>query len=141
MSKIKAVSKGMRNTTIMEAVLKSQFLSLYCMILADGIIDARELETFYRIGTEQYGLSQEEINATIRSAGTSFTLPTTLEGKVRFLYNMIQIAYADGQIDSTEISLLKRYMAKMDFDETNFDGIIDYLSTAVKNGIKEDELI
>ena len=70
----------------MDAIMKSQFLSLYCMVLADGIIDARELETLYRIGTEQYGLTQEEITATVRDAGTSFIMPTELSDKIRFLY-------------------------------------------------------
>ena len=99
----------------MDAIMKSQFLSLYCMVLADGIIDARELETLYRIGTEQYGLTQEEITATVRDAGTSFIMPTELSDKIRFLYNMAQIAYADGEIDNTEIDLMKRYIRKMNF--------------------------
>ena len=77
----------------MDAALKSQFLSLYCMVLADGIIDAKELETLYKIGIEQYGLSQSEITATVRDAGSSFVMPNTLAGKIRFLYNMAQIAY------------------------------------------------
>ena len=114
--------------------MKSQFLSLYCMVLADGIIDARELETLYRIGTEQYGLTQEEITATVRDAGTSFIMPTELSDKIRFLYNMAQIAYADGEIDNTEIDLMKRYIRKMNFAEENINAIADYMFDSVKEG-------
>ncbi len=118
----------------MDAIMKSQFLSLYCMVLADGIIDARELETLYRIGTEQYGLTQEEITATVRDAGTSFIMPTELSDKIRFLYNMAQIAYADGEIDNTEIDLMKRYIRKMNFAEENINAIADYMFDSVKEG-------
>ena len=118
----------------MDAIMKSQFLSLYCMVLADGIIDARELETLYRIGTEQYGLTQEEITATVRDAGTSFIMPTELSDRIRFLYNMAQIAYADGEIDNTEIDLMKRYIRKMNFAEENINAIADYMFDSVKEG-------
>lgn len=39
---------------------KSHFLSLYCMILADGIIDAKEMETLYEIASRNYGLTPED---------------------------------------------------------------------------------
>lgn len=93
----------------MDLSLKSQFLSLYHMILADGIIDARELETLYKIGIEQYHLTQEEITAVVRDAGSSFILPTTLQGKVQFLYNLAMIALADGTVDPEEKALLNKY--------------------------------
>ena len=125
----------------MDAVLKSQFLSLYCMVLADGIIDARELETLYKIGIEQYGLTQAEITETVRDAGSSFIMPTTLMGKVQFLFNLAQIAYADGEIDIAERDLLKRYVSKMEFADENIDSIVDFLLDAVKNGITEKDLL
>ena len=125
----------------MDAALKSQFLSLYCMILADGVIDARELETLYKIGIEQYGLTQGDIIATVRDAGSSFIMPSTLEGKIRFLYNMAQIAYADGEVDDTEYDLLKRYILKMEFMEENVEGIADFLLDSVKNAVSIEEII
>lgn len=111
------------------------------MVLADGVIDARELETLYRIGTEQYGLTQSEITATVRDAGSSFIMPETLDSKIRFLFNMAQIAYADGVIDATEIELLKRYIAKMEFAEENVNGIADFLFESVKSGVSVDDII
>lgn len=125
----------------MDAALKSQFLSLYCMVLADGIIDARELEMLYRIGIDQYGLTQKDITETVRDAGTSFVTPTTLAGKIEFLYNMAQIAYADGEIDSTERELLKKYITKMDFADENIDGIANFLFESVMSGISKEEII
>lgn len=56
------------------------------MILADGIIDAREMETLYRIGREEYGISQKEIDLAIKESGTPFHCPEDLPGKISFLY-------------------------------------------------------
>lgn len=111
------------------------------MVLADGVIDARELETLYQIGIEQYGLTQAEITETVRNAGSSFIMPTSLEGKIRFLYNMAQIAYADGEIDYTERELLKKYISKMDFAEENVENIADFLLESMKEGVLVDEII
>lgn len=111
------------------------------MVLADGVINAKELETLYKIGIEQYGLTQAEITETVRDAGSSFIMPSTLAGKIRFLFNMAQIAYADGVIDVTERDLLKRYISKMNFADENIDGIADFLLEAVKNGISEEEIL
>lgn len=111
------------------------------MVLADGIIDAKELEKLYEIGTEQYGLTLSEITETVREAGTSFIMPKTLDDKIGFLYNMAQIAYADGEIDSTERELLKKYISKMNFSEENIDGIADFMFDAVKNNISKEEII
>lgn len=48
------VSYGTGETSFanMEELLKSRFLSLYCMVMADGVIEAKELETLYRIGQQ-----------------------------------------------------------------------------------------
>lgn len=125
----------------MDSALKSQFLSLYCMVLADGVIDARELEILYKIGIEQYGLSQTDIVECVKNAGSSFVLPETLEGKIRFLVNMAQIAFADGEVDSTERSLLEKYIRKMNFEEANVKDIADFLLGSVEEGKGVDEIV
>lgn len=111
------------------------------MVLADGVIDARELETLYKIGIEQYGLTQSEINEAVRDAGTSFITPSAIQDKIKFLYNMAQIAYADGEIDFSEIQLLKRYIVKMGFADENIDKISDYLLAAAKNQLTINEVL
>lgn len=120
--------------------LKSQFQALYCMVLADGIVDAKELTTLYRIGKENYGLSAEEINNAVVGAGTSFYLPATLEGRIEILYHLCEIAWADGTIDDTERGLLKKYARYMGFQDENLDGIVEYLLEKVKNGTSLEEI-
>lgn len=111
------------------------------MILADGVIDARELETLYKIGTEQYGLTQAEITETVRDAGSSFVMPSTLPSKIKFLFNMAQIAYSDGVVDQSERDLLKKYILKMGFMDENADEIANFMFESVKKGLSEEEII
>lgn len=125
----------------MEELLKARFLSLYCMVMADGIVEAKELETLYRIGRENYNLTAEEINKNVVSAGTSFVAPDKMEDRVSILYEMAEIAWADGKIDETEKSLLARYAIRLGFKEENAIGISDYMLQKVMDGISQKEVI
>lgn len=111
------------------------------MILADGVVDSRELETVYRIGRENYGLSAEEIMSTVRDSGTSFILPETIGEKVELLYQMGEIAWADGEIEESEKSLMRRYASRMGFEDENLDGIISYILDKVNGNVPVSEVI
>lgn len=128
-------------TDIMNEILKSRFLVLYCMVLADGVIDTRELETLYRIGQEKYNLTNQQISEAVKEAGTSFILPDKLEDKISLLYEMSQICVCDDKIDETEVNLLKRYARAMDFEEENLDGIVQFLIDEAQSGVNEDDVI
>ncbi len=110
-----------------------RFLQLYCMVVADGIIDTRELEVLYRIGKENYGLTPEEISYAVTQAGTSFSMPTLLTDQVRLLYELAIIAWADGVIEDSEKNLLRTYALKMGFKDENVDGIVDFLLDKAKD--------
>ena len=117
----------------MDAKTKSRFIALYSMILADGIIDAREMETLYRIGRENYGIPAEEINDAIRESGISFLIPETLNEKISFLYHLAEIALSDEDLDETEKTLLRKYALRMGFLEENANEIVDWLLEQVRH--------
>ena len=125
----------------MDEILKSRFLSLYCMVMADGVVEAKELETLYRIGRENYHLTAEEINKNVVSAGTSYVAPDKMEDRLSILYEMAEIAWADGEIDETEKSLLARYAIRLGFKEENAEGISDFMLQQVKDGITQNDVI
>lgn len=125
----------------MDEILKSRFLSLYCMVMADGVVEAKELETLYRIGRENYHLTAEEINKNVVSAGTSFVAPDKMEDRLSILYEMAEIAWADGEIDETEKSLLARYAIRLGFKEENAEGISEFMLQQVKDGITQNDVI
>lgn len=120
---------------------KSHFLSLYCMILADGIIDAKEMETLYEIASRNYGLTPEDVCQAVKEAGTSYYVPQTLDEKVGLLYDMCLIAIADGTVDDSERRMLQNYTRRMGFDETNIDSIIDYLLKQARNNQSLKEVL
>lgn len=111
------------------------------MVLADGVIEAKELETLYRIGRESYKLSPEEINSFVVSAGTSFIAPSKMEDRISILYEMAEIAWADEKIDETEKSLIIRYAIRLGFKEENAEGIADFMLEQVKNGVSKETVI
>lgn len=125
----------------MDKLLKSRFLSLYSMVIADGVTEAKELENLYRIGMENYNLTPEEINKCVITAGASFIAPEKMEDCISILYEMSEIAWADGKIDKTEKSLLASYAVRFGFKEENANDIADYLLQQVKNGMSKEDVI
>lgn len=120
---------------------KSFFLSLYSMVIADGLVSPKELEFMYNLGREVYHLTEDEINKYIVSADVSFVIPETVEDKVRVLYQLAMVAWADQDIDAHERDLLKRYVLRYQFEEENADGIVDYLIDRVKNNASIESVL
>lgn len=111
------------------------------MVMADGIIDAREMEVLYRIGREEYGLSPREIDLAIRESGIPFQCPEDVEDKIRLLYQMAEIAYSDNNVDESERSLICKYARYMGFLKENVEGIADYLLEQAKNNTPASDVI
>ena len=121
-------------------IIKSHFLCLYGMMLADSSIDPLELKTFYELG-EKRGLPREEINEYVLSVNTTRNVPTNLNDKVSLLFDLAQIVWADGKIDDAEISLMKKFCQRMNFKDENIDKIVEFVLEEVKNGVSEEELL
>lgn len=111
------------------------------MVLADGIVEAKELETLYRIGRDDYHLTPEEVNAAVTSTGTTFVMPDKLTDRISILYEMAEIAWADGKIDETEKSLLARHAVHLGFKEENAEGIAEFMLQQVNDGKSCNEVI
>jgi len=114
--------------------LKTHFLNLYHMALADENVDIRELELLYRIG-EEGGISRAEIETLIMQAEQPvFTAPTTLPEKISYLYDLSLMACADGKIDEAEQKLLIRFCSLFGFRQENVLSICEYLlGEAIRN--------
>jgi len=125
----------------MDTNTKSHFLLLYSMILADGVIDAKELETLYRIGREHYGVTSEQINAAVVSSGVMNEIPSNDEDKIRILYEMALIAWADGVIQDSEKSMLKKYAQRYGVTEDKVDLLTDYLLGQAKENKNVEDVI
>lgn len=121
--------------------MKSRFMSLYQMVLADGIIEAAEMEMLYRIGKENYGITEQQINELIRDSSFVSVMPQSLEEKVKLLYELGEIAWSDGNIDESERNLLKRYIINLGFEESNSSGIADFILDQVSSKVGVVEVL
>lgn len=121
--------------------MTTHFLNLYCMVLADGIVSPKELETLYRIGRENYSLSEDDINHAIMTSGTTFAIPATPEDRVRTLYEMALIAWADGIIDNSERNLLQTYALRYGIEDAQASDFVDYLLQQAQANVSEDKII
>lgn len=120
---------------------KLQFLDLYCMVMADGIVHPKEMETLYRIGIEHYGLSEEEINEGVKSAGVSSVIPELPEERISVLYEMAVIAWADGELEDSERNMLRRYASMYGVNEESIDELVDFLLDQAKENVDEKDVI
>lgn len=120
---------------------KVQFLDLYCMVMADGIVHPKEMETLYRIGLKNYGLTESEIDESIKSAGVSTTIPELPEERIAVLYEMALIAWADGELEESERNMLRRYASLYGVNEANIDELVDFLLDKAKNNVDEQEVL
>ncbi len=111
------------------------------MVISDGIVESKELETLYRIGQENYHLSPEDITKYISSVGTSYSVNDNIEIQIGILYEMAEIAWADGVIDDSEKRLLSRYAVRFGFAKENADAITDFMLEQVKNGVSKKDVI
>lgn len=110
------------------------------MVLADGVIEASELQALYKIGLNQYNLTQEEVISAVKQSGVSFQVPNSFAGKIEFLCNMANIALADGVLDDTERKLMNKYIVRMGFKEENATKIADFIFDNIKQGATYEEV-
>ncbi len=116
------------------------FFNLYCMALSDSDFDPRESEVLYQIGL-QYGIDKSVINDIIVTSGLRPVQPHTLEEKVRYLYDLSKMAWADGIIEGSERDLLQKTVIRFGFEESNANAIVDYMLGSVKEGKSIEQVL
>lgn len=132
-------SKNKKDMT--ENEKKAHFLNLYSMVMADGIAHHDKMATLYRIGIENYGLSDEQIREYITDSGVSTVIPELPEDRVRGLYELAVIAWADGKLERSERDLLRRYAIKFEVEDDSVDALTDFLLDEAKQGTDIEAVI
>lgn len=125
----------------MELSLKSHFLNLYCMVVADGEISPKEKAELFRIGKEQYGVKEEEIDKIIYADKILFYIPETEEDKILYLYDLATVAWADGKITEDERRLLDTYAKKFGVLEEERDELINLLLEKAEQKLSHKEIL
>ena len=124
---------------VMDDVLKRHFFNLYCLALADGYLDFKELQTLYDIGVER-GITPEQINQCILTANITPQVPKTLFEKVECLYDLTRMAWADGKIAQEERNIIKKCVIRYGFFPKNAEGIVEYFIESVKENKSKTDI-
>lgn len=109
------------------------------MALADSNIDISELTLIYEMGLEK-GITKSEIDELQRNIkATSVEPPKELEDKVKLLYDLCLIIWADGKVVKEEKDLLLKFIVQCKFKKEDAEEIADYLleRTKAKATLKE----
>lgn len=130
----------MEKTTI-NAELKSHFLRLYQMAFADDNFDVLELQMLYQFADDR-GIPAKELDKLLLNpVNEHASIPTDLNTKIEYLYDLSQMIIADGIITEDEKNTLKKYIKKFGFLEENIEELANYLLDFVQKGQTKDELI
>ncbi|RST79175.1 hypothetical protein EJC49_25255 [Aquibium carbonis] len=116
-----------------DPVLTAELLLLFRMILADGTVEEKELETFRRICIESFGIPKESLVGVIRylqdygyeTTGTqALALFRTLDHdrRVQLGRHLAEIAKADEDLSEHEVRLLKRTLEVLGLDPKDIVG-------------------
>ena len=124
----------------MNESFKQLFLGLYSMVVADNKTDPKEMELLYQIGRD-YGVTNDEINDAIINSTVDLYSPESVEEKIRFLYHLACIAWADGEVVKPERDLLKQTASRFGFLDENLDGIADFLLDKAEAKTPVDDVI
>lgn len=127
-------------TNKMNDALKWHFFNLYCMALSDNEFDFTERQMLYQIGVK-HGIAPEQINEFVLTANLKPIVPETMSSKVEYLYELTQMAWADGHIAIEEKRAIKKCVVHYGFLEENADGIVDYFIESVKTNKTQEELL
>ena len=122
------------------AELKSHFLRLYQMAITDDNFSPLELKMLYRFAEER-GIPNDELDKLLLSPFVDSVIPSTVERRVEYLYDLSCMIWADGVVTEDEKNTLKKYCRKFDFLDENIDQIADYLLKSIEDGVKKEEII
>ena len=121
--------------------LKSHFLNLYSMVMADGEVSQREKTELYRIGEEFYNVKQEEFDRLFLSDEILFYMPQTEEEKLLYLYDFALIAWADGSVVDEERQMLEHFALRFGVQPDEVKPLIDLLLDKAEQHLSHEELM
>jgi len=129
------------NKTNISTELKSHFLRLYQMALADDQFDVMELKTLYSFADDR-GVPREELDRLLLNpVNHSSSIPKDLNTRIEYLYDLATMILADNVITEDEKNSLRKYCRKFEFLEENVNELTEYLLDCVKKGVKKETLI
>ncbi|UZO81535.1 hypothetical protein NBT05_03445 [Aquimarina sp. ERC-38] len=127
--------------TSIPTVIKSHFLRLYQIALADGEFSALELKMLYEFAEER-GISKEHLDQILLNpVDANNLIPEEIPEKISFLYDFTAMIWADEVVTEDELSALKKYIKLFGFLDENIELLAQFLIESVKINRTKEEII
>ncbi len=124
----------------MENTLKSHFLNLYLLALADNDFDETELDTILKIGEEK-GVTKKEFEELISNpTNINFHTPESFMEKIELLYDFSRTIWADKKIDEEEVTTFMKFCKRFQFEEEESKELFEWLISLAKKDCPNEEL-
>jgi DnaJ-domain-containing protein 1 len=127
--------------TQIPTVLKSHFLRLYQIALADDDFSALELKMLYEFAEERGILKEHLDEILLNPVDANNLIPEQVNEKLAFLYDFTAMIWADEIVTDDERSALEKYIKRFGFLEKNIEPLAEYLIEAVKSNKTKQEII
>src|SRR5690349_20568050 len=88
--------------------LQSHFLRLYQIACSDENFDVLEMKQLYKFA-EQRGVDTEHLNSILINPVQRMEVPTSIEKRIEFLYDLAIMIWVDKVVTEDEYNLLKKY--------------------------------
>ncbi len=112
---------------------RNHLIDLYRLALVDEDFDMREVFLLTEL-CKKYNVNLNEISIKLTSTEHEVLIPESIEERIKYLYELTQMAWADNIIQDCERDILRNYALRYDFLEENVDRIVDYLIDSVRDG-------
>jgi uncharacterized tellurite resistance protein B-like protein len=129
----------MENQTISEEI-KSHFLRLYQIALADDEFSPLEMRLLYQFANER-DISKKQLDEILTAHTGLITIPETLEKRIEYLYDFALMIWADKIVTEDEYNALKKYCRKFEFLEDKIIPLAEYLIESAKEGKSKESIL
>lgn len=121
--------------------LKSYFSNLYTMVMADNDKSEDEMILLYKIGKEQFNLTEEEMDRMVITDEPLYYIPQTETDKLLYLYDMARIAWADGKVVPEEEKLLRKTMERFGVNHNDIGDLTAFLLEKGKENLPHEDFL
>ncbi len=125
---------------IISEEIKSHFLRLYQIALADEEFSPLEMKLLYQFANER-NISEKQLDEILISHSGPITIPESLEKRIEYLYDFALMIWADGIVTDDEYTTLKKYCKKFEFIEEKIIPLTDYLIESAKLGKSKEDIL
>ena len=120
--------------------LKSHFLHLYEMAMADKDFSPLELKMLYHFAAERE-ISKAELDALLLKPSSEFVLPESFQKRLEYLYDLGRMVWADGVVTEDEKTTLRKFCVKFEIAEEHITGVCQTILDGVQNELSKQEII